>query len=165
VRAWIMAAWQKVERDTGVVLLTSTWRFMVEEYPVWNQALHLPLYPIQSVDLFQYYDSQGVLQDVMTGSPPALPYLIDYGRPVRLGLPDAGLWPSDLRTFQPGIVEVTAGWTDPEFIPDDLKQAMKLLIGQSALFREQDVAGQGMTVMKVSVDYDRWIERWLVPGV
>lgn len=166
VEAWIRAAQQKVERDTGVVFLTSQWRMFVNQFPSWSQALYLPIFPVQSVDAFTYVDSSGVEQDTFTGSPLGLPYLVDYARPVRLSLAATDdVWPSDLRPSQPGTIDVTAGWTDVSLIPDDLKQAMRTLIGQMALFREQDVAGQGMTVSPVSLTYDRWIAPWVLPGV
>lgn len=166
VEQWIKAAARKVELDTGVVLLTSEWRMFVNEYPVFGQGLRLPIYPIQSIDAFTYVDSLGVEQDVFTGSPASLPYLVDYARPVTLSLASASdTWPIDLRPNQPGTIDVTAGWTDPALIPDDLIQAMYLLIGQSALFREHAVVGQGMTINSVLMDYDRWIEAWRLPGV
>jgi uncharacterized phiE125 gp8 family phage protein len=163
VEAWIKAAARKVETDTGVVLLTSEWRMHVHAFPSFGQALYLPLYPIQSIDAFTYVDTSGDEQTVFTGSPATLPYIVDYGRPVRLQLADAETWPADTRSNQPGTIEVTAGWTDPELIPDDLIQAMYLLIGQSALFREHGVVGDG--VRSVLMDYDRWLEAWRLPGV
>lgn len=163
VEQWIKAAARKVQSDTGVVLLTSEWRMFVHEYPSWSQSLRLPIYPIQSIDAFTYVDSAGDEQDVFTGSPASVPYLVDYGRPVTLRLADGDTWPTDLRLNQPGTIDVTAGWTDPALIPDDLLQAMYLLIGQSALFREHAIVGQGMTVNSVLMDYDRWIESWRLP--
>lgn len=164
--SWILAAWQKVERDTGLVLLTSEWRMYVHAYPAWNQPLRLPLWPIQSIDTFDYVDSAGVTQTVMSGSPASIPYIVDYGtRPVLLHLENEDTWPSDLRTNQPGTIEVTAGWTHPELIPADLLQAMRLLIGESDLNREHSVSGQGVTVTPVPIGYDQWIAPWVLPGV
>lgn len=161
VLAWIKAARRKVENDTGLTLLTSRWQITLNAYPAWDQPLHLPLWPIQSVDDFYYYDTDGVQTSV--GSP--LPYLIDYGRPAQLALDGTDTWPTSLRTFQPGVIEVTAGWSDPAFIPDDLKQAIRYLVGQMALYRETDVSGPGVTVGQVSIGYEQWISAWVLPGV
>lgn len=166
VYAWIRSAFRKIEGDTGVVPLTSRWSFAVEAFPDWRQPLRLPLWPIQSVDRIAYYDTDGTLVELAAGSP-GQAFILDQGsRPARLALErDTDEWPTNMRTFQPGLIEVTAGFTSAAAYPDDLKQAAKILIGQSALFREQDVAGAGMTLSAVSVDYQKWIERWVLPGV
>jgi uncharacterized phiE125 gp8 family phage protein len=161
VVSWIKSAAHKVERDTGVTLLTSAWRVVLNAYPAWDQPIHLPLYPVQSIDDFTYYDFDGMLQSV--ASP--LPDLVDYGRPVKIALAGTDTWPTDLRTFQPGVIDVTAGWSAPELIPDDLKQAIKILVGQMALYREQDVAGQGMTVTPTTLGYEQWIASWVLPSL
>ena len=161
VLTWIKAAWKKVEQDTGLILLTTRLRLLLDAYPSWNQPLHLPVWPVQSVDDFYFFDADGAQTSV--GSP--LPYLVDFARPTKLALQNSDTWPTSLRAFQPGVIDITAGWTDPEFIPEDLKQAMRILIGQMALHREQDIAGPGMSVGAVSIGYDQWIAAWVLPGV
>ena len=166
ITSWIKAAWRKVEADTGLILLTSEWRVYVHEYPWWGNALELPLWPIQSIDEFEYVDTNGDTQTVMTGSPAAVPYIVDYGsRPVIVQLDDEQTWPTDLRVTRPGTIEFTAGWTSPSLIPADLIEAMKLLIGEQDMQREHSIAGQGMTIVPVPLGYEQWVAPWVLPGV
>jgi uncharacterized phiE125 gp8 family phage protein len=159
VRSWIRSARQKVERDTGVVLVVGTYRITVDQYPIFRLPLILPVWPVQSIDAVAHYDRAGALQS--EGSPS--PYVfLSSGRPHKLALTDDLSWPTDVRTYQPGVIDVTAGYASPSLVPDDLKQAVKLLVAQSASFREPMIAGQG--IASVGIDYDRWIETWVLPS-
>jgi len=161
VEQWIRAARTKVEADTGLVLRPSRWRVIIDQFPSWRQPLRLPIFPIVSIDDFGYYDRDGVLQT--TGSPAFLP--LTEARPQRLYLATDEQWPTTHRQYQPGFLDVTAGYTTPELVPEDLKQGIKLLVGQSDLYRQPITAGPGQTVNSVGFDYDRWISAWVLPSV
>lgn len=165
IYAWLASAFRKIESDTGVISLTSQWRIAIECFPTGRSPLVIPIWPIQSVDLIAYYDADGVLTSISAGSPGTTLILDNANRPSRLALETpSDAWPTDLRAFQPGILEVTAGFETAALYPDELKQSAKILIAQSALFREHAVSGPGIAVSSVLMDYDRWIERWVLPG-
>jgi uncharacterized phiE125 gp8 family phage protein len=158
------SAFRKVEADTGVIALTSQWRIPIDCFPAYRQPLFLPIWPIQSLDLIGYR-SDGVFVAIATGSPGSTLILDGDSRPPRLALEELDDdWPSDLREFQPGIIEVTAGYTDPAYYPDELKHAAKILIANSALYRESAVSGPGVAATNVpGADYDFWISKWVLP--
>jgi uncharacterized phiE125 gp8 family phage protein len=160
----LTAARQKVEHDTGLALLTQTWRLTVQAFPPWRQGLTLPIYPIQSVDSFVSYDTDGNATALL-GSPSPSPYLLTAGRPTRLALADADDWPSNLRQTSPAVLEVTAGWTEPKRIPAELLAAIRLWVAQLYSFREPMVVGQGFAVFPVLGDYEAHIRGWVLPGV
>lgn len=165
IRGWMRSAFQKIESDTGVAGLTARYRIPIDAFPYGRLPMILPLWPIQTIDLVGYYTSSGVDTQLVAGSP-GLAFILDANRPTQLALErTTDDWPSDLREFQPGYIEVTAGFTDAASYPDDLKQAARLLIAQSSLFREHAVSGPGVAVNSVLMDYDRWIEGWRLPSL
>jgi uncharacterized phiE125 gp8 family phage protein len=166
VQQWIRAAFRKIERDTGVIAMTSEWRIPVDEFPIFRQFMQLPLWPVQSADRVAYYDTDGNLVELSAGSPGAGFILDGTSRPPRLALEAIDDdWPTSLREFQPGIVEVTAGFASADLYPDDLRQAAYLLIANAALYREPAVAGPGVAVTSIPIGYEQWIERWVLPVV
>lgn len=138
VANWIRAARTKVQKDTGRALLTQTWDLFLDRFyqpgqivsdfgwpRYWPRWIQVPYPPLQSVTSVNQTDTAGV-ETVWS----AANYVVDVAsEPGRIALSDLGAWPTGTRTFQPGRVRFVAGWTDPELIPDDLRQAMALWIG------------------------------------
>jgi uncharacterized phiE125 gp8 family phage protein len=150
VYQWIRAAQAKVEQDTEVALLTQTWDLSLEAFPSIDVPIRIPKRPIQSITYVKYYDSAGALQTVTAGD-----YVVDLSSANGLGLSPAKFWPVDLRSFQPVTVRFVAGYTDPELIPDDLRHAVRLLVGH---FSEQFQATQaGDRVQAIDLGYDALI--------
>lgn len=122
----IKSARMKVEQDTGLALLTQTRDVTFDGFP-YDGMFTLPPQstPLQSITSVQYYDTSGVLQ---TFDP--VNYLLDSSsRPARIGLTDAGSWPTDLRGFQPVTLRIVAGYVDVAHIPAPLVQAVGVLVG------------------------------------
>lgn len=147
VAVWITAARQQVEKDAGVALLTQTWDLALDEFP-WSCPLRIDLSPLQSVTYVKYYDSGNTLQTLASTN-----YVVDTASfPPRLGLTPTGTWPSDLRTFQPGLVRGIFGWTSATAVPGPLIHAIKLMVTLFDQNREP-------TVLERST-YDRLIDSW-----
>jgi uncharacterized phiE125 gp8 family phage protein len=159
IQNWIKGARQKLEKDTGLALLTQSWRVAVDQFPSYRQSLYLPVWPVQSIDRFVYIDRDGTEQNLLVS--PSNFLLGSTSRPAQLGLVDAASWPTDGRHFQPGTLELTAGWTAQADIPAELLMAMKKLIGDFAGFRESALVGQ---VAAVPQSYDDLIAAWVLPG-
>lgn len=82
----------------------------------------LPIGPVREVTSITVTDFAGV----STVIDPSL-YLVDLAStPARIGLPTGQVWPQNLRRFQPIAIRLLVGDVQP---PDDLVQAMRLLIG------------------------------------
>lgn len=132
VNDWIKASRAQVEYDTSLKLYTQTWDLTLDAFPSWRQPISLPFGPLQSVTSIKYYDSTNTLQTWASSN-----YTTDTSSATpRIGLTDTGDWPSDLRIFQPGLVRVVVGWASVTSIPENLRHAVRLIIGQLMKSRE-----------------------------
>jgi uncharacterized phiE125 gp8 family phage protein len=154
IAGWIVAARRKVETDTGIALVPGAYRITVTRFPMYGQPLLLPLWPVTSVESAAYYTRDGVETSI------AETLTVSDGRPTLVHLPQSAQWPTDVRGFDPGVLEVKAGFASPNLVPEDLKHAMKVLIDHMSTFR-----GHVSTtaIENIGIDYDRWIERWQLP--
>lgn len=130
MQGFIAAARAKVEQDTGIALLLKT-------YDVFFDALSdrapmaMPWRPVASVTSINSIDSAGVVQTLDVAN-----YHLDPGSeaPVlaRVALSDIGAWPTDLRSFQPFVLRIVAGWPSAALIPPLLMHALGLLTSHYA---------------------------------
>jgi uncharacterized phiE125 gp8 family phage protein len=106
ITGFIAAARAKVEQDTGVALLTQTRDVYLDV--VSDAVLELPPQsrPLQSVTSVKTIDTAGVTNTLDVSN-----YHVDLGN-ARIGLSDVGMWPSDLRGFQPWVIRIVAGFAD-----------------------------------------------------
>src|SRR5262245_5941707 len=150
VEVWIRTARQQVEKDTELALLTQTVDVSLDEFPWGYDALVLNIAPIQSITYIKYYDASGTLQTWASTN-----YVVDTASiPPRVGLAVSGTWPSSLRTFQPGLIRLVAGYTSAPLVPDPLLHAMKLLIGCYSRDREPTSAERST--------YDRLLDGYAI---
>lgn len=101
-----------------------------------------------AVTQVQYYDAAGILQTLEPTD-----YLVDHiSRPAKLWPAPLKAWPSVLD--RPSAVQITweGGWTDADAVPEDLAQAMKLLIGHWDQNREAVALGTISTEVQVALD-------------
>lgn len=146
---WIRAATRKVEQDTEVALLTQTWDLTLSGFPEYvTEAIPLPLRPVQSITHVKYYTALGVLTTVTNTD-----YFLDVAT-ASVALAVDKVWPTDLRPFQPGTIRFVAGYTSPDLVPDDLKHAVKLLVGH---FSEARQAAQIDRPQAIDYGYDALI--------
>ena len=141
VDSWVRAARQQVEQDTGLKLLTQTWDLALDSFPYTDEPIRIQTGPVQSVSFLKYYDFSGTLQTWPTSN-----YTVDTSSvPARLGLTYGGIWPTNLRRFQPGLIEFVAGWASPALVPDALIRAMALWVGWFSEHREHEMITPGRT--------------------
>jgi uncharacterized phiE125 gp8 family phage protein len=128
---FIAAARSKVERDTGLSLLPQTFDVFFDALPSDRTPIALPWRPVIALASIVSVDSGGVIQTLATDQ-----YHLDAGSaaPVsaRVGLSLAGGWPTDLRSFQPYVLRIVAGFASVALIPPLLIEAMGMLIAHSA---------------------------------
>jgi uncharacterized phiE125 gp8 family phage protein len=130
--SFMATAVAKVQKDTGVALLPQTWDVFADRLS--GQSVPLPWRPVQSVTWVKSIDSAGVTNTLAAGQ-----YVLDPSSvaptPARLGLADTGVWPTDLRGFQPWMVRIVVGClslADLTAKAPELVQAVGLLIAHYA---------------------------------
>jgi uncharacterized phiE125 gp8 family phage protein len=128
---FIAAARAKVERDTGLSLLPQTFDVAFDALPADRTPITLPWRPVLALASITSIDSAGVVQTLATTN-----YHLDPGSeaPIaaRVGLSLAGAWPTDLRSFQPYVLRLVAGWSSIAEVPAPLVEAMGILIAHAA---------------------------------
>jgi uncharacterized phiE125 gp8 family phage protein len=99
--------------------------------------------PLQSVTSVKYYDTSGVQQTLSAST-----YQVDtFSEPGRILLAPNQVWPS-VQAGRALAVEVlyVVGWTSADNIPADILEAIYLRVGTRHAFREDVIAGSGITV-------------------
>lgn len=149
IESYIRAATEYFERITGRSLITQTLKMSFDSFPC-EDYFHLERgCPLQEVLSVEYYDSTNTLQTldaenygVVTESIP--------GKIFRSGV----TWgEDDLHPTRPGAVEVTfvAGYGDDESdVPEDIKLALSMLIGDSYSNRENQQVSPGLVTIQTS---------------
>jgi len=132
--AIIQVAREQVEDITRRALLTSTWDFVLQEWPVENY-IKLPYGNLQSVTSVKWKDTDGT-ETTLT---PTNDYLVETnGENVgRVVLPYGESWPSDtLYPSNPITIRFVCGWTAASLIPAKIRAACKLIAGDIYQNRE-----------------------------
>lgn len=134
IASLIRVARQAVEVLTQRALVTKTLKYYLDSFC--RSVMTLPMPNIQSVASVNYYDVAGVLQTLSSAS-----YFVDsVSTPGRICLRDGYSWP-DVEAGRPNavVVEFTAGFGGAADVPDDLKHAVKMLVGHWYANREDVV--------------------------
>lgn len=113
MQGFIAAAVSQVEQDTGISLLLKTFDVYFDALPRDLTPIALPWRPVPAVIAFSSIDTAGAVQVLDVAN-----YHLDPGSaaPVaaRVGLSDAGAWPTDLRSFQPYVLRMVAGFASAD---------------------------------------------------
>ena len=133
VEVWIKAAREYCEGYQNRAYITQTWELALDSFPS-ERIMKIPLPPLQSVTSIKYYDPEGTETVFPTDD-----YEVDaYNQPGRISLGYGKSWPSTtLRPLNGVIIEFKAGYGDTaDTIPEKVKQAIKVLIGELYEHRE-----------------------------
>jgi len=128
----------------------------------WPRASPIELrWPLQSVTSITYTDP--------TGNPQTLPapsYAVDKDSDPPRVMPVVGtLWPTTSPLPNNIKIEFVAGFTDPSLVPDNIKSALKLIIGDLYENREQSLIGTRLAVVELPRGVDDLMSKhkqWLV---
>jgi uncharacterized phiE125 gp8 family phage protein len=140
ITALISAARGHVESRTGRALVTQAWRLTLDDFPRYANAqrychqapIKLPGGPSSGVTSFTYIDSDGTQQ---TLDPSA--YVVDLsGEGARITPLWNTPWPTIRRQIGGIKIEYGVGYGEPADVPQALKAAMKLIIGELYSNRE-----------------------------
>lgn len=137
------------ERTRDSTFPVSYWPPTGYQYPI-NSTIDLRP-PVQSITSVKYYDPSMVLQTVLSTA-----YLVDtISEPGRIS-PTIGVnWPTTANV--PNAVQITfvAGHTDPTVTPENIKQALRLVIGNFYENREETVIGTRLVALALPDGVDK----------
>jgi uncharacterized phiE125 gp8 family phage protein len=153
----ITAARRYCEFYTRRQFVTATWEIYLNEFPDISE-IEIPKPPLQSVGFVKYYDtaSTPVLQTwTASGN-----YEVDIkATPGRLLLIDGICWPDTNHQANAVTIRFDAGYGVAAAVPDDIKTAMRLLMGHWYENREDVVTGAVPMKLQRSVDALLWMNR------
>src|SRR5262245_425152 len=164
IEAYIAAATSYVDGEFGVLgraLVTQTWELVIDHFPV--HEIKIPLPPLQSVTSIKYDDPDGFEQTLATDQ-----YYVDDASEPAWVVPVVGGWPTAvLQAVNSVRIRYVAGYdptTDspPDLagnVPQAIKQAMLLLIGNFHEHREQNIVG--LTTMTLPFAAQNLLRPWL----
>ena len=138
INAIIKAARQRLEIDARVALITQTLEMRLDCFPVDGDDILLLRPPLQSVTSIKYVDTDGVEQTWSSDD-----YAADiYSTPARIRPAYGEVYPTARSVNNAVTIRYTAGYGDAATaVPDDLLQALKLLIGHFYENREDVITG------------------------
>jgi len=158
IDTWISAARHKFETKTGIQIMTATWEFWPDGFPV-GGTIELPKWPLQTVVSTVYGD---------VGSPE---HVVDSGtyRVVNPQGPTAGRgylsivsgssWPSVTNEAKAVRIRYTAGFGDaPGAVPEYIKSILYFLVGNQFRFRS---ASQEFELAKVLMREDEMLRSFV----
>lgn len=119
----IYAARHYAERRTGRALITQSWTLKL---PKFCEEIELPKPPLRSVTSITYKDSDGASQTLSSSV-----YQVDTAsQPGRIKLAYGQIWPSVRENDYDSVaILFSAGYGgDPDSVPNEIRQAMLLLV-------------------------------------
>ncbi len=129
----ITAVRQATEQYIEQTLINSSYTFEIDSFPL-NGLICLPMGPIRAISSVQYYDDDDALQTVNSTN-------YEFDRNGRLRAVSTFEWPSTYDRLSAVIVAYTAGKTHSGNVDDDIKHAMKLMVGHFERNRENTITG------------------------
>lgn len=139
IQSLITSARLHVETLTGRVLMTQSWRLVLDDWPRRN-ILSIPLGPVQAVGAVRVYEDEDIVLTIDAAN-----YLVETsGVPARLAMRGHKAWPRPGRPFGGIEIDFTAGYGDnAEDVPASLRQAIRQLVAHWYANREPVGFGAG----------------------
>lgn len=136
-----------IENTHGLALVTQTWDGSLDAFPY---EIVIPKYPLVSVTSITYHDDDLTTSTVFSSSN----YQVDKAkRPPRIVLKNGSSWPTDSLRLSSGVVtRFVAGYGAASAVPDDIKAALKLLVGQMYMHREPEIVGTIISPVEFTVN-------------
>jgi uncharacterized phiE125 gp8 family phage protein len=139
VTSAVQAAREYAEEATGRALVTQGWTLTLDAFPARGGVIALERAPVQSVTSVTYLDAAGVSQTLTAGTD----YVVDTAsQPARVALAPDASWPSTQSGRINAVTVVfVAGYGVAADVPEILKGAMKLHVGDMHEHREETLIG------------------------
>lgn len=127
--AFITAARQRAESFAELVFVQRNFGFYIDGFT--SKEIRIPIAPLKSVVSVKYYDTNNVEQTL----DPASYYVDSVSRIGRIVAVDC--WPDTFPRPNAVTITVTAGYGTADDVPQVLKQAMLLMVGDMYENREE----------------------------
>lgn len=145
IQSLIAAATGYVEQATARQLVSATWTLKLDYFP---DVIYVPRPPLRSVSSIQYVDASGDTQTLSSTD-----YRVDlYSLPGRIEPAYGRSWPTTRDVNAAVTVTYIAGYGGASSVPEEIKLAMRLLIGHWYEHREPVVVGNIVSPIPMSVD-------------
>lgn len=153
----IRAARELVESETSRQLATATYTLKLDRFPCGGRPIRPPRPPLQSVTSITYLDSGGVSTTWDSSN-----YIVDTSvEPGRISLAYNAFYPTyRIQSFPITIVYV-AGYGAATAVPEGIKHAMRLLIGNWYENRESSISGT--IIGEVPLAFERLLSNYRLP--
>lgn len=130
----ITAARKWCEEYTGRQFVTATWDWTMDSF---CPSFVAPIPPLQSVTSIKYLDTAAVEQTLASSV-----YRVDaVSEPGRIALDYGQSWPSTHPVINAVTIRFVAGYGAPQAVPEPIRQAMLILIGEMYEQREESLVG------------------------
>ena len=141
----IKAATDRVEKDTARQLVSATYELTLSDFPS-NRVIELPVNPVSSITSIIYLDTDNASQTLSSN----VYYLDTYIEPSRIILKYNQEFPETLGTDNNVVITFVAGFTS---VPDTLKSAILLLVGNLYENREATISGTIIADVPLAYEY------------
>lgn len=158
ISSLIVVAREFAESFLDRALITQTWDYAIDAFPISSLPISIPRPKLQSVSSVKYIDTNGVEQ---TWGAANYRVLADGDRG-RVALAYNTTYPDIRSQLNAVTVRFVAGYGLPADVPQSIKQAMLLLIGNYFERREATIAGTIIAVVPLAVENLLWPHRSLV---
>lgn len=147
IRGLIAGARLWVEGTCGLSLITQTHDLTLDGFP--DEVIQLPRGPVQSVSSITYIDTAGDTQTWSSSN-----YIVDTKSTPNRITPAYGVaYPSTQTRINTVTVRYVAGYgAKGSDVPEPIRQAIKLLVGQMYAHREPEVTGTIVSPVRFAVD-------------
>lgn len=139
ITAMVTAATGQLDGRDGILgraLVTQQWQLLLDCFPG-ASVIKMPLPPLQSVESITYVDAAGATQTLPTSV-----YAVDTAsEPGVVSLKFAQVWPSTRTERNAVTIAFTAGYGVASMVPERLKSAIKLMVGDLYENREAAIVG------------------------
>ena len=145
----VAAVRTNLEKQFDTAFVTQTWELYLDNWPGGDE-IPIPLWPLQSVTTVKYTDEDGNESTYSSDD-----YLVDaVSRPGRLKLKSSASWPSvTLQELNAVVVRFVAGYGDAASdVPEPIRQAILVQVGELYENREDLLIAQGVTVMGLKIE-------------
>jgi uncharacterized phiE125 gp8 family phage protein len=147
ILALITAARLRAENETNRLFITQDWKITLDGFPCYG--LELPRTPVQSIQSIEYVDTAEATQTLDYTL-----YVLDNTLlPATVYPAYSETWPTALLAPQSVSITFRAGYGDyPRDVPEDVRAAMKLMLGHYYENREEVNIGNIVTSLPKAVD-------------
>lgn len=150
IEARIIAARIQCENISHRAFVTQTLEVTLDQWPC-GDVIQLPRPPLASITSITYIDSDGN-STVMSSS---LYFADTASEPGRLALKYGQSWPTvTLRPYAGIAIRYVAGYGLAASVPENYKQAVKLMLGHLYENRESVVVAQGVNIQTLPMGLD-----------